>query len=386
MQLSTNRRRIAVILVAVVGIVAVLCIAVTAFFVISGRTSPLESIALQIRLRMAGDALNKPAGTDATPFCFVVNAGENAATIANRLKAQGVILDADLFSTYLRYFNLDSKLQAATYSLKRNLTIPQVAHVLTNPEESLITLRIIEGWRAEEIAALLDKTPGLIFKGADFLALVSSSSPREASVQEFAARNGIPQGRSLEGFLYPATYTHPACGTAQSFLDQMLNAFDRYVTAQMYADTRAKSMTMYQMVTMASIIEREAVVEQERPTIASVYWNRYTNGISANPNPNVPTTLDADPTIQYALGDTRTPGTWWPRITANDYRGVNSPYNTYLNVGLPPGPIANPRVSSIQAAIYPAQTNYIYFRASCAADGTHQFAATFDEQLANACS
>jgi UPF0755 protein len=385
LQLNPNTRRTAVIISVIVGVVIVLCGTVTAFFVISGRATPFDSIVLRVRLAMASDTLNKPAGTDATPICFTVNAGENAATISSRLKQQGVILDSDLFNVYLRYFKLDNQLQAATYSVRRNLTIPQVAHVLTNPDESLVTLRIIEGWRMEEIAALIDETPNLTFTGSDLLALTSGSGPRDATTQDFVTRNGIPAGRSLEGFLYPATYTHPACGTAQDFLDQMLNAFDRYVGAQLVADARAKSLTMYQIVTMASIIEREAVVDQERPTIASVYWNRYQNAVSPTPNPNIPTTLDADPTIQYALGNTRTAETWWPRITQADYRGVISPYNTYLNVGLPPGPIANPRASSIQAAVYPAQTNYIYFRASCAADGTHQFATTFDEQLANAC-
>jgi UPF0755 protein len=379
-------RRLAGIVLAVCGVGVALCLAATAFFVITGRTNPLEALVLRVRLATASEALSQPAGSDGQLLCFAIAPGETAATVAARLRAQGIILDADLFTAYLRYYNLDSQLQAATYAVRRNLTIPEVAHILGKPGGGLITVRIIEGWRMEEIAAVIDASAGLSFTGAEFLALVGATGPRNANVQAFVTQNGIPAGRSLEGFLYPATYTVPACATGAEFVDQLLAAFDRNIPAQFQADARAQSLTMFQIVTLASIVEREAVVEAERPIIASVYWNRYRNAISASPNPNIPITLDADPTVQYALGNTRTPGVWWPRITVSDYRGVQSPYNTYLNRGLPPGPIASPRASSIQAALYPSQSNYLYFRASCAADGTHAFAATFAEQLANACS
>ena len=95
--------------------------------------------------------------------------------------------------------------------------------------------------------------------------------------------------------------------------------------------------------------------------------------------------LDADPTIQYGLGNTRDPNTWWPPITQDDYQGVQSPYNTYLTPGLPPSPIANPALASIEAAIYPEKHQFYFFRASCSKDGTHVFAKTLDEQIAHAC-
>ncbi|MFN8421084.1 MAG: endolytic transglycosylase MltG [Anaerolineae bacterium] len=300
--------------------------------------------------------------------------------------SNGAITDADLFTAYLRYWGLDSKLQVATYSIRKTLTIPELSQVITNPNGSLVTLRVIEGWRIEQIAEAIDALPELTFRGSDFLALVGAGAAQGSLVQQFVAQNGIPAGRSLEGFLYPATYTIPVCETAPEVVSRFLNAFDANVSNQLRSDIAARNLTMYQVVTMASIIEREAVVDDERPTIASVYWNRYMNSISATPNTAIPTTLDADPTIQYALGNTRTAGNWWPSITQADYRGVQSPYNTYLNRGLPPGPIANPRAASIEAAAYPAQTGYIYFRASCAGDGRHQFATTFEEQVANGCS
>jgi UPF0755 protein len=384
-----GRRRSATIIVVSLMALVILCVGAVAVVFIAGRDSrlnPVEALILRARLAAANEALNQPASTDGTPVCFPINAGDTAATIAARLGAQGVVRDVDLFGAYLRYFGLDSNLQVATYSLRRNLTIPEVAKLLSEPDASIFTLRIIEGWRAEEIAALLDRTPGLTFRGADFLALVGGNASRTADVQAFVARVGLPVGRSLEGFLYPATYTFPTCASAQEVVSYLLTTFDAYVGSQLRADITARSLTLYQVVTIASIIEREAVVEAERPIIGSVYWNRYLNSLSTAPNPNIPVTLDADPTIQYVLGNTRTAGTWWPRLTVADYRGVISPYNTYLNRGLPPGPIANPRLSSIQAAAYPAQTSYSYFRASCAGDGTHKFAVTFQEQLANACN
>ena len=143
----------------------------------------------------------------------------------------------------------------------------------------------------------------------------------------------------------------------------------------MRADLQAQGRTLYDAIRLASIVEREAGVEQERPTIAGVYFNRLNDGLA----------LDADPTVQYALGNTRDPETWWPQITQDDYQGVQSPYNTYLNLGLPPSPIANPALASIQAAIYPEKHGFYFFRASCNHDGTHRFAKTLDEQIANEC-
>jgi UPF0755 protein len=363
-----QRRRPLLIAAAIATIGVLCCGAVIVVLLLTNRGSlnPLEALLLRIRLGASGNALNTPAGTDPTSLCFAINPGDSASAIAARLQQIGALTDADLFTAYLRYWGLDGQLQAATYSIRRTLTIPELAQVITNPEGSLVTLRVIEGWRIEEIAQALDAIPDLTFMGADFLALVGANTVRTPLVEQFAARNSIPAGRSLEGFLYPATYTFPVCETAPEVVSRLINAFDANVSSQLRADIAARNLNMYHIVTIASIIEREAVVEDERPIIASVYWNRYLNSVSSTPNPDIPVTLDADPTIQYALGNTRTPETWWPRITIDDYRGVQSAYNTYLNRGLPPGPIANPRASSIEAAAYPAQTGYVYFRASCA--------------------
>ena len=141
----------------------------------------------------------------------------------------------------------------------------------------------------------------------------------------------------------------------------------------MRLDAGADGYTMYDIVTLASIIERESVWADENVLIASVYRNRL----------DIAMRLQADPTVQYGLDDSR--GRYWTNITVEDYQGVNSLYNTYIYDGLPPGPIANPSLSAIRAAVYPASTNYIFFRAKCDGSNRHNFAVTFDEHLANGC-
>jgi UPF0755 protein len=140
------------------------------------------------------------------------------------------------------------------------------------------------------------------------------------------------------------------------------------MTAQMRAAAAARRFTLYEVVTLASIVEREAVIPDERALIARVYLNRLAAGM----------TLDADPTVQYAKGFDALTGEWWPPLSLADYAGVTSPYNTYLNAGLPPGPIANPSLASVEAVIYPASSDYLYFRA-CDDSGRHRFSLTFEE-------
>jgi UPF0755 protein len=319
--------------------------------------------------------LNTPLTRDpnAPTQRFTVNRGEGAAQIGRNLVTAGLIRDAEAFRVYARYSGLDAKLQAGVYLLSPALTPSQIAARLTNAGANTIRLLVREGWRLEEIVDAINRTPDLPFSGSDFLAVVKGNG----APGDFLRSVGAPATvTSLEGFLYPATYELPLDSTAISLRDKMLASFNQAIDSTARAGLSAQGLTLYQAVTLASIVEREAVVADERPVIAGVYLNRL----------RLPMTLDADPTIQYALGNTRTAGIWWPQITLADYRGVSSPYNTYVNIGLPPGPIANPRRESILAVISPQASPYLFFRASCKADGRHVFAKTFQEHLANACS
>lgn len=370
--------RLSRILLAVgcLGVVGCIGLSTVALLVIAGnvpnkRLNPIEGVALQVQMWSKDAAFKATLASDATPVRFTVAAGDTANGIAARLASQGLIADADAFRTYVRYYGLDANLQAGVYLLYKTQTLPQIARALTNAGANSVRLLVREGWRIEEIVAAINQTPNMPFSGTDFLALV-----RGANVPaDFLTSVGAPPGASLEGFLFPATYELPLDAKAGTLLDMMLKSFNSAVDAQARADLAKIGLTVYQAVTLASIVEREAVVADERPLIAGVYLNRLRK----------PMTLDADPTIQYALGNTRQPATWWPNLTQADYRSVVSPYNTYLNQGLPPSPIASPRRDSILAVIYERQSPYFYFRASCNGDGRHNFAETFDQQLANGC-
>jgi UPF0755 protein len=335
--------------------------------------NPAEATLLGTYLSLNADALTQPAGPGLESVSFEVVAGQDAGSVADNLLAAGLIRDARLFRTYLRYYGLDSQLVVGIHYISPGMTIPQVAQALTSSGNTDVEVRFTEGWRREEIAAHLDRQPGLPVSGPAFLALTGPGAPRPAGVSIVAE---IPPDASLEGFLFPDTYRLAFDSTAEDLVRKMLENFETRITPQMRADALARGLSLYQTVTLASIVEREAAIPDERPLIASVYLNRLAAGMR----------LEADPTVQYAMGYQPDTGQWWNlNLTSDDYANVNSPYNTYLYPGLPPGPIANPGLSSIQAVIYPAETDYLFFRATCDGSGAHVFALTFEEHLANEC-
>jgi UPF0755 protein len=348
------------------GLIAILIIGGSAP---NPRLDPVRGFVLRVQLAGKESALRATAGTDPTPQRVTLQMGDSTSTIASKLVTAGLITDAEAFRAYVEYNGLN--LQAGAYLLAKNQTIPQIARALTNAAANIVQLRVIEGWRIEQIAEAINQTPNLQFSGTDFIAAVKGAGVPTTFLQSV----GAPAGSSLEGFLYPATYELPLDATAITLRDKMLDSFNTALDAQARAAIAQQGLTIYQAVTLASIVEREAIVADERPLIAGVYLNRLKR----------PMNLDADPTIQYALGNTRTAGTWWPNLTQADYRSVISPYNTYINAGLPPSPIASPRRDSLLAVAYPRASNYYFFRASCVGDGRHRFAETFEGQLANAC-
>jgi UPF0755 protein len=183
----------------------------------------------------------------------------------------------------------------------------------------------------------------------------------------------MPDAVSTEGFLYPDTYILPRETNAEGLVETLTRNFALHLTTDLTEGFSRQGLTVYQAVTLASIVEREVIQDEEAPQIASVYLNRLNIGMK----------LDADPTVQYALGFNSDQNTWWTNpLSATD---VVSPYNTYLNPGLPPGPICNPGLNSLQAVAFSAETPYYYFRALCDGSGLHVFAATFEEHLQNSC-
>lgn len=324
-----------------------------------------------LRLTLSGreGELATPAGTDPTEYIVEIPPGSTPNGIAEALQNQGLIRDAELFVLYTRVEGLDRQLEAGTYFISQTMTISEIALMLTDSRNSSITFRVAEGWRIEEIAEAIDTNPRFSFSGTDFLAVANTNTISQSIVAEY----GIPTGTTLEGFMFPDTYILTPNITAVGLVENLMTAFRDAVGEQLQIDALTDAYTMHQIVTLASIVERESVWNDENVMIASVYRNRLEIGMN----------LEADPTVQYGINGSR--GDWWVNITIDDYRGVNSPYNTYIYSGLPPGPIANPGLSAIRSAVYPAESNYIFFRAKCDGSNYHNFALNFDEHLANGC-
>ena len=330
----------------------------------------LQLFILRLQLNQRVDELAAPFRADDNKIRFRIPSGTAAGTIAAELQSAGLIGDPGLFLDFARGEGLDRRFEAGTYFLAPAQSIAEIALILTDSSASFIPFRILEGSRLEEVAAWIDGNAYFAFTGADFLPLVAANAPLPA---DFATWAGIPASASLEGFLFPDTYQLPPDVSPAGLRDILLTTFRDRVGDQLQTDALAQGLALYHAVTLASIVEREAVWLDEHAMIASVYRNRLAIGMR----------LEADPTVQYSLQGQR--DRWWPNITRADYRQVNSPYNTYLHGGLPPGPIASPGLSAIRAAIYPADSPYLYFRAACDNSHYHNFAITFEEHVQNGC-
>lgn len=366
-----ERAPIKTILALLVGLFIMMMICGGLMLVLAGDNllSTAQTTIIRLSLTFRDDDLNQTISDDNTPIRFTVSSGDSAFAIGRNLREEGLINDANLFTDYVRAERLDGQLEAGTYFLNEAMNIRQIALALTDSRFSQITFTILPGQRIEEVARSIDANSLFAFTGAEFLSVVGHGAVVDP---EFTAWAGLPPGVSLEGFLYPDTYSLPPEVTPEMLRDILLESFRLAITDDMEAGATAAGLSLYEVVTLASIVQREANRSDESPKIAGAYLNRMNIGMR----------LDADPTVQYPLGSSEN---WWPRITQADYQGVISDYNTYRNTGLPPGPIANPGLTAIRAVIEPEESNYFFFRADCRDDGYHDFAVTYEEHLANGC-
>jgi len=326
----------------------------------------LERAGLGLYLRYRSADVSQPANPDdLRELTFVVRSGEAVSTVAQNLKRVGLIKDAGLFGWLVRYWGADGDIQAGVYSLRPNMTMEEIMRQLQHGRIPAVMVTIPEGWRAEEIAALLEKVN--VVSAAEFLAAVAEGR----SDYPFLGERPPGAPTSLEGFLFPDTYQFPQHTTPNRVLDIMLENWDRRVPPELRARAADQDLTLYEAVTLASIVEREAVIPEERPIIAGVYLNRLNSGMY----------LQADPTVQYAKGYNETTKRWWNPMLQEEALAVVSPYNTFVNPGLPPGPICNPGLASIRAMLAPTASDYLFFFSK--GDGSHAFAATFEEHLRN---
>lgn len=289
---------------------------------------------------------------------FVISRGENAGQIAKRLESEGVVRSALAFEFVLYENQKENALQSGTYQVSPGLTPRDLARVFEKAPGDQVVLRLIEGWRLTEIAAAVEKAFPKITKDAFIAAAVVGDR-----------KNGVLEGAdpqtSLEGFLFPNTYFLKPDITAAGIVDTLLTQFEDRVGAPLRTAAAQRKMSVYDLVKLGSIVEREARDRSESAVIAGVYQNRLDIGMK----------LDADPTIQYAKGN-------WAELILDDLK-IDSPYNTYLNPGLPPTPICNPGEAALLGAASPAHHDFFYFVAKGDGSGQHAFAKTLEEQEAN---
>jgi UPF0755 protein len=310
--------------------------------------------------------LTQPSDLSGAEQSFTVEPGESINLVANHLESVGLIRDAEALRAYLVYSGLDTSVQAGEYKLSTAMSALDIAHELQDATPEEVTFHVLPGWRVEEVANSL-ATSGLQITYDEFL------EATQKTPQEF---DFLANASSVEGFLYPDAYIFPrTTSSADEMIYEMVRNFAAHLTLDLRNGFERQGLTVYQGVTIASLVEREAVQADEQSTIASVYLNRL----------NIDMKLDADPTVQYAIGYNFLQQTWWTNPLSLLDLEVNSVYNTYRYEGLPPTPIANPSLGALHAVAFPAETTYYYFRAKCDGSGFHEFSETFDEHLQNAC-
>ena len=326
--------------------------------------------------------INQPYRTNENRQVFSVPAGTTTKEVARSLEDEGLISSAFFFALHVYLKKIGEKIQAGNYEFSPSMSIGETAARLTAGDvvDNSVRVTILEGWRIEDIAAALE-TAGLQSE-REFRMFTSPSVPGRGHdfSGEFSFLVDKPQDMGLEGYLFPDTYLLADGSTSEDIARKFLQNFDRKLTSDLRARISEQKKTIYEVVTMASIIEREVgrnlkkgtklsvedarKLEEERKLVASVFYNRLEIGMA----------LESDATVAYITGSNS------DRATIEETK-INSPYNTYRYRGLPPGPISNPSLASIEAAVHPADSEYLFFLTS--ADGTAYFGRTLDEHIQN---
>jgi UPF0755 protein len=311
----------------------------------------------------------KPVAASEQEVRVKVPSGAGSSQIAELLKQQGLIKNPAIFTYYLKWKNQGSRFQAGEYALKPGMTLDQIIEQFNSGQtvkEEMFRVTIPEGFTARQIAEKLTaETP---LKAEAFLQDIAK--PEQFKISSLA---GLPNDPAikyrLEGYLFPETYEFKKGSSERDFIERSLQELDKKLATLPVGwqdKVKEKKLTLHQILTIASLIEREVVVEEERALVAGVIYNRLSQKMA----------LQIDATVQYVLDKPK------ERLFEKDLL-VDSPYNTYQHQGLPPGPIASPSLASIKAAVYPADTKYMFYVTK--KDGTqgHLFAETFEQHKQN---
>ena len=285
---------------------------------------------------------SQPVSSDKSFSFFVINKGASASQIGDKLGSAGLIKSALAFKLYIRFTGQSGKLQSGQFKLYPSFTLFQNINALFNGPVEIWTT-IPEGLRREEIAAKFAASLG---KDSTF-------------TSEF-----LQASAGKEGYLFPDTYLFPMDVTASAIIQKMTDTFNAKTLG---LTPKGSSLTFAESVTLASLLERETKTDAERPVVAGILVNRLNAGVA----------LQVDAAVQYAVGTSKD---WWPILTEADLK-VNSPYNTYKFIGLPPTPIANPGLASLKAAFAPEATDYLYYLHD--STGQIHYAKTLAEHNAN---
>jgi UPF0755 protein len=284
---------------------------------------------------------------------ILIPRGTSSMQLAKRLEVEGIVLHRTLFIAYLKTLKRSDHLQAGEYRFQGPLTIPQVADKIIRGLVYYHEVTIPEGFSFFEISDLLEQ------KG-----FATREEFRSAFTSSDLAADLVPSLKNLEGFLFPDTYRLTRGETSGEIVQTMIERFRQIYHTHLESNLQRSSMSLRQLVTLASLIEKETAVDEERALVSAVFHNRLERGIP----------LQCDPTIIYAAKLT---GSFKGEIYQSDLL-LDSPYNTYKHTGLPPGPIANPGLRSLEAALNPAAVDYLYFVKSNNG-GRHVFSKTLDE-------
>lgn len=289
-------------------------------------------------------AIKPPNPTNTTPLIFSIKRGEGIRTIAEHLQKQDLIRSSVAFFLIARFGGLDNNIQAGDFRLNPAMDLYTVTNTLTHGTID-VWITIPEGWRNEEISLRLAKE--LSIPEQEFLKV------------------------AREGYMFPDTYLIPKDAEASVAAKIFLSNFDKKISQELRMRAKAKKLSLDEAIIIASMVEREAKFNEDRPLVASIILNRLSLGMK----------LDIDATVQYALGYQTKEKTWWKKELTIEDLDIDSPYNTYKNPGLPPKPIANPGLDAIVAVVDAPLTDYIYYISD--KTGKLHFAKTIEEHNSN---
>jgi UPF0755 protein len=291
---------------------------------------------------------------------FEIKKGEGNAQIAANLEEGGIISDKFYFLTYLKANGLLNRIYPGEYLLNGDMTIPEIAVIITDSKKVFEKVLFKEGWVATQMAEELQKYG---FDSKAFLEIVNN--PSKELIAQFSVLADKPEIATLEGYLFPDTYYFAKESTPEGIVKKILNNTETRVNNDLRAEIKKQQKTIFEIITMASIVEREVSSEEDRVLVSGLFWNRLVIGQA----------LQSDATLSYIFNDKRGAH----NLTQTK---IDSPYNTYANKGLPIGPVSNPGLSAIKATIYPKDSQYNYFL-SDPETGQTIFSKTFEEHVEN---